>query len=366
MTAAPAPGTARTPTGAEPVPLRMTTLDGEILQAECLPGRSVLDAAADAGYLLPSLCRKGTCGACAVTVTDGPYALGPHSPEALSPERARAGGALLCRTYAEGPLAVSLPYERSRIISGRLTERTATVSALERLTGDLVRLVLQLDEDGQLGSGAEFEPGQFAQLRIPGETEESRAYSYANAPNWDGELEFYVRLRPGGHFSTWLDTRATPGDSVTVLGPQGAFGLVETGLRPRWFVAGGTGTAPLLSMARRMAEFGESHPLRFYSGADTVAQLCGAEAISALRDELPQLETVFSVKEPVDRAGYRHGRMIDALVADLVRLRTSGGTDPDLYICGSPGLIDAVERAAADHGLAPDRVLSEKFNSSAT
>ncbi|WP_424216273.1 2Fe-2S iron-sulfur cluster-binding protein (plasmid) [Streptomyces sp. BI20] len=347
------------------MPLRLTTLDGQTIEADCAPGQSVLDAAADAGHLLPSLCRKGTCGACVATVTEGEYAHGPHSPEALSEDRARAGGALLCRTYPEGPLTISLPYERSRVLTGRIAERTAVVTVLEHLPGDLVRLVLRLDEDPELGSGAEFEPGQFAQLRIPGEEVESRAYSYANAPNWDGELEFYVRLRPGGHFSGWLRGNAALGDRLTVLGPQGAFGLVETGLRARWFVAGGTGVAPLLSMARRMAEFGEGHPLRFYSGADTAEWLCGAEAVEAVRGELPQLETVFSVKEPVRRPGHRRGRMIEAIVADLAELRAAGRPDPDLYICGSPGLIDAVERAAAEHGVAPERVLSEKFASSA-
>ncbi|MFE4257999.1 2Fe-2S iron-sulfur cluster-binding protein [Streptomyces sp. NPDC056883] len=349
----------------EPFTLRMTTLDGEAVEAPCAPGQSVLDAAADAGYLLPSLCRKGTCGACIATVTEGTYDHGAHNPEALSAERARAGGALLCCTYPLGPLSISLPYERSRVLTGRIAERTATVTLLEPLPGSLVRLVLRLDEDPVLGSGAEFEPGQFAQLRIPGEDTESRAYSYANAPNWDGDLEFYIRLRPDGYFSNWLRDRAALGDRLTVLGPQGAFGLVETGLRDRWFVAGGTGVAPLLSMARRMAEFGESHPLRFYGGADTAPWLCGADAVQALRDELPQLRTVFSVKEPVDRPGYRQGRMIEALASDLAELRARGGADPDLYVCGSPGLIDAVERVAAEHAVAPERILSEKFASSA-
>ncbi|MCX5127948.1 2Fe-2S iron-sulfur cluster binding domain-containing protein [Streptomyces sp. NBC_00347] len=350
---------------AEPVTLRLTTLDGQCIEAPCAPGQTVLDAAADAGHLLPALCRKGTCGACQATVTDGTYTLGTHSPQALSPERARAAGALLCCTYPEGPLAISLPYERSRILTGSIAERTATITALERAGENLVRLVLLLDEDEQLGSGAEFEPGQFAQLVVPG-TDESRAHSYANAPNWDGELEFYIRLHPGGLFSTYLDTRAAPGDTLDVLGPQGAFGLVETGLRPRWFVAGGTGVAPLLSMARRMAEFQEPHPLRFYLGAATEEQLCAAAAVEELLPELPGMETVFCVKEPDPRPGRYRGRMIEALDRDLAALRASGSPRPDLYICGSPGLIDAVERTAARHGLPPERVLSEKFSSSAT
>lgn len=343
----------------------MTTLDGETIDVTCRPDQSVLDAAADAGHLLPALCRKGSCGACAATVTDGDFTLGDHSPEALSPQRAAVGGTLLCCTYATSALTISLPYERSRVLTGTIAERSATVTAIDRATHNVVRLALQLEPDAQLGGGAEFDPGQFAQLRIPGDTE-TRAYSYSNAPNWDGELEFYIRLREGGHFSTWLDSTATVGDALTVQGPQGAFGIAETGLRPRWFIAGGTGVSPLLSMARRMAEFQEPHPLRFYFGVDTAPDIFAEDALDEIGKELPDFRAHLCVNDPAERTDVRIGSPVTAVAEDLTALLAQGGNLPDLYVCGPPGMIDAVERVAREHHVPSHRTLSEKFSVSAT
>ncbi|MFA8359650.1 hypothetical protein ACEPT7_17365, partial [Burkholderia ubonensis] len=39
-------------------------------------------------------------------------------------------------------------------------------------------------------------------------------------------------------------------------------------LRPRWFVAGGTGLAPILSMLRRMAEYQEMIDARLFFGVN--------------------------------------------------------------------------------------------------
>ncbi|MFD7033664.1 2Fe-2S iron-sulfur cluster-binding protein [Streptomyces sp. NPDC059917] len=358
------PLTAAAPQDARPEEVRLVTQDGAVIDVACAPGRSVLDAAADAGHLLPALCRKGTCGACCATVTSGAYDTDEWSPQALGADRIRAGGTLLCRTRPRGPLTVSLPYERSRVLTGKIAERTAEVLSLEHLAEDLIRLSVRLHEDEEHGSGAEFEPGQFAQLRLPG-TQEPRAYSYANAPNWDGELEFWIRTRPDGAFSGPLRARVRPGDTLDVLGPQGAFGLVETGLRPRWFVAGGTGVAPMLSMARRMAEFDEPHPIRFYLSGRTPDELPAAAAVADLLADLPALEPVFCVKEGADaRPWLRTGRLIEVLRADLDAVLRDGSTTPDVYVCGSPGLIDAVERLAVELGFPAERVLAEKFATS--
>ncbi|MFI5571129.1 FAD-binding oxidoreductase [Streptomyces sp. NPDC051740] len=363
MTAVPTPEP--TPAAPDGYPLTMTTLDGEVIGATAAEGQSVLDAAADAGYLLPALCRKGTCGACVATVVDGEFTLGDHSELALSPERAASGGALLCRTYAGSPLTISLPYERSRVLTGTISVCSATVAAIDRCTHDVVRLLLRLDDDPEHGGTAEFEPGQFAQLQIPGE-DETRAYSYSNAPNWDGELEFYVRLREGGHFSTWLDHTARTGDTLTVHGPQGAFGLVETGPRPRWFVAGGTGVSPLFSMARRMAEFQEPHALRFYLGVGGEDDIFGEDVLAEVGGELADFSVQLCVNRPCERTDVRAGGPVTALAEDLADLRKRDEELPDLYVCGPPGMIDAVEKVAQEAGVPITRILSEKFSVSTT
>ncbi len=111
------------------VTVALTTTDGVRFDVRCAPGEDVLSAAARSGYVLPSMCHKGSCGACYATV-EGDHELGEHSPQAL-PEKDRAAGmSLLCCTYPREPLQVSLPFEGSRVIHGSVPERQAPTPAV--------------------------------------------------------------------------------------------------------------------------------------------------------------------------------------------------------------------------------------------
>lgn len=337
---------------ADTAPVTLVTSDGERLEFGCAPGRSVLEAAAEAGMALPASCRRGTCGSCAATVTDGAYELGSHSPAALPEEQRKNGGTLLCRTSPRGPLSVALPYPGSRILYGGIPVRESTVTALETVARDTVRLELRLTEEA--GLDCQFEAGQFMELQAPG-TETTRAYSPANTGNWEGRMEFFIRLRPGGVFSTYLRDRARPGDRITVRGPQGAFGLQETGLRPRWFVAGGTGLAPVLSMLRHMAEWQEPQRARLFFGVNEPEDVFGTAEIEAVAAELPGFTYDLCVWR-------RAPGGVSATPVDLVSERLAAGEeDPDLYLCGPPPMVDAVVRAATAAGVPAERIFRERF-----
>ncbi|MGW4381428.1 2Fe-2S iron-sulfur cluster-binding protein [Kitasatospora sp. NPDC004531] len=316
----------------------LTTTDGKRLEVCCPPGSTVLEAAAEAGAALPASCRQGTCGSCHATVTSGRYELGLHSPQALGPDEAADGGVLLCRTVPCGPLAAALPYPQSRILYGGVPQRAGEVVSLTAVADGILHLVVALTDSPD----CQFDAGQFVELEWPG-SGVRRAYSLANTGNWEGRMEFYLRLRPDGAFSGPLAAHARPGDPLTVHGPQGAFGLHETGLRPRWLLGGGTGLAPLLAMARQMAEWQDPQPVRLFLGANTPAELFGAEELKAVAAELPGFAHECCVREP--DAGWTGpvGTPADLLAAALSE---HTGPAPDLYVCGPPPMVDAVRRAA--------------------
>ncbi|NGO72468.1 2Fe-2S iron-sulfur cluster-binding protein [Streptomyces boncukensis] len=335
----------------------LTASDGERLEFGCAPGQSVLDAAAEAGAALPASCRRGTCGSCRAAVTGGPYEHGSCSPQALPPDRRERGEVLLCRTFPGGDrLEAALPYPSSRIIHGGVPEREGVITALETVARETVRLELRVEPDDAAGDGCQFDPGQFMDLRVPGQ-DYTRAYSLANTGNWEGCLEFFVRLRPGGLFSGWLRDGARVGDRLTVRGPQGAFGLRETGPRPRWFVAGGTGLAPLLSMVRHMAEWQEPQPARLFLGVNEEAEVFGLPELKAVACELPGFSYEICVRRPGPSWPGPPATPVDRVAA----LLPDAPVPPDLYVCGPPPLVEAVAGAAAAGGLAPERVHHERF-----
>lgn len=335
--------------------IELTTRDGAQLRFDCSVDENLLEAAAAAHIALPSQCRQGSCGACYAEVARGDYTLSEYNPAALPADEAAKGGILLCRTFPRSDLCISLPFNHDRILIGTIPRRSADITAIEPIAESTVRLELRLaaDEDG---GGAQFEPGQFMELEVPGQ-DLKRAYSLANTGNWEGKLEFLIRLQPGGRFSTWLRNEARLGRSLVVHGPQGAFGLSENGLRPRWFVAGGTGLAPMLSMLRRMAEFQEPHPARLYFGVNRTEELFCQNELEALCSELPQLQVTLSVWKPNgDWQGFC-GTPLDALARDLAEASVL----PDIYLCGPPALIDAAEAAARSRGVPDEQVISERF-----
>ena len=184
------------------------------------------------------------------------------------------------------------------------------------------------------------------------------AYSLANTPNWDGTLEFLIRLHPQGAFSAYLKDHAKPDDQILVKGPQGGFTADETSQAPRWFVAGGTGVAPMLSMLRQMAELGDAREARLFFAVNTQEELFALDAIEELKRTLPNLGATICVWKPDSDWPDFAGTPVAALDAVLAE----GATRPDIYVCGPPALIEATEAASLNAGVHHDRIFSEPFS----
>lgn len=333
----------------------LLTRDGVAVAFDAEPSETLLEAAERAQIYLPSSCREGGCGACRVTAAAGETVLDAYSSSALSEADRAAGDILMCRAHARSDLSLKAPFDAAAVSYAVTPARRARLVSIAPAGASAVAVALQYEPD-ELGCAAQFIAGQYVELELPG-SGVRRAFSLANAPNWDGSLEFLVRLHPGGAFSDYLTQRAAPGDELVAHGPKGHFAIDNMSLAPRWFVAGGTGLAPVLSMLRQMAEFGETTPCRLFFGVNRRAELFGREAIEAVRAALPQLETTVCVWKPETPWDGFTGTPAEALAQAL----KCAAERPDIYVCGPPALIDATERAAEAAGIAHDRIFAERF-----
>ncbi|KVO16461.1 2Fe-2S iron-sulfur cluster-binding protein [Burkholderia ubonensis] len=334
--------------------IEITTRDGQPFGFACEDGQDLLTAAAEAGITLPSQCRRGSCGACHATVAEGDYDLREHSIDALP--AGQPGAILMCRTTPRSDLRVVAPYDHAKVLLQPVPVRIARIAALDTIADQTMRVELRVEPDDANGTAVEFEAGQFAELEVPG-SGVRRPFSLANTSNWEGGLEFLIRLRPDGWFSTYLRERAQPGDPLTVRAPMGGFGLFAESLRPRWFVAGGTGLAPILSMLRRMAEYQEMIDARLFFGVNRQSELFMLDALQQLQADLPQLKVDLCVWHPRDDwSGFR-GTPADALSAALA----GTGVRPDIYVCGPPALVRGVQVAAVAAGVPDAQFASERF-----
>ncbi len=337
----------------------LATNDGEESTISCDSQTTVLAAAERAGLVLKSSCQNGGCGACSAVLTGGRVDMGKHDPDVIETPESR-GGILLCCSVPRSDCRIDLLYDRSQVVIAPPTEQQAGITRLERVADQVMHLKVALLAAADGSTSADFDSGQFVRITVPG-TDARRAYSPANVANWDGELDFYIRLLPGGLMSQYLTEKAAVGDVLSVSGPQGSFTLTENGLRPRWFLAGGTGLSPLLSMLRRMADWGDPQPSRLFFGLTRRTEVFAQKELAELAESVPDFRADTVVWQPDSRWTGATGTPVDLAAAEVRMLDES----PDVYACGPPPMIEAARAALTAAGVPHEQIHVERYSSSA-
>lgn len=321
-----------------------------------VPGnQSVLQAALEAGVDFPHSCKVGTCMACRSRLSSGKVKAIRDFSYVLSAEELKAGYILACQAKVapgehivlEVEIDSQRPHHPQITTQGRITAQTP-------LTHDIVELRIALDQP------LAYTAGQYAALR-PAHIERAREYSFARAPQAGGDrdLSFFIRLTPGGQFTTWLFEQPRVGETLEVTGPGGDFWLREAEA-PLAFVAGGSGLAPVLSVLEAAANAGVARDAVFLFGARTRADLYQLDAIAAIGARWAGQFSFVPVlsHEPAD-SGWTGARgfVTEYLAAPHV---------PDLaarhaYLCGPPPMIDAALAVLSAASVADGHVHYDKF-----
>src|ERR1700748_3741675 len=103
----------------------------------CEPRAFVLDAAARAGYSMPSSCRKGACNTCEAGLVEGEV-----EQRGRGRRTARDGTALMCRAQPRADLTIR-PKRFERIDIFRRKTVIATIFRLARPAPDVTLLDLR-------------------------------------------------------------------------------------------------------------------------------------------------------------------------------------------------------------------------------
>lgn len=314
-------------------------------------GRSVLDAALQAGAPVIHQCHSGSCSSCIATLCEGSAVTQAGATTSLLSSEYAAGQRLLCVTRAQSDCVFELPYTST---AGQIAPVTAHafVDGVERIASNVMKLTLELAE----GDWLDFRPGQYLQVEIPG-TETVRSYSPSSIAADLPRLELLVRLLPGGAMSSWLEGGARPDDVVKIKGPYGAFFLREDHRRAKHiFVAGGTGLAPVLSMVDGIRQWGGRKPpmLLSFGCAEPQALFC-LDELELRRQWLPTLETRISV----DRGA--QGDVLSGSPVAALREGDVPNADTVAYLCGPQPMIDAATRRLIELGVPPEHIYSEQF-----
>lgn len=221
------------------------------------PEQTVLASALASGVDYPHVCRSGRCGSCKSRLASGTVTMLTHTRFSLTDEEKAAGLILACRAVPQSD--VTATWSRGDAGAERPLKRLeALVTSVSPVTHDIVRLLVTLgDED------LAFSAGQYVKFTV-GEGL-ARDYSIASMPG-GRELEFHVRMVPGGAVSTHIHEYLWVGDIVMVEGPFGEAHLRALHTGPILAVAGGSGLAPIRSIVETALSSGMRQPIRLYFG----------------------------------------------------------------------------------------------------
>lgn len=214
-----------------------------------------------------------------------------------------------------------------------------TVAARTQVAPDLFRMSLRCPE-----LAASLEPGQFFNLRVPGDpTHLLRVpFSWARADREAGEVEFAFAVVGEG---TRRLAELPLGTQTDLLGPAGKGWKAPEGCTRALFVAGGTGTVALVPMACALACAGVA--CDFVEGQPTAERML-------FEEEVVDAGAAFM---PVTEDGSR-GFAGDAAQAAAGMLED--GAYDVVYVCGPEEMMAKVAAAAKAAGV-PCQVSMERL-----
>jgi phenol hydroxylase P5 protein len=311
--------------------------------------QTVLDAALRANEWIPHSCTQGTCGTCKLSVLCGEVDHGAAPEYTLTADERSRGLALACMARPRSDLVVKpLGEVDDGIPRHALRDHTGTVVTLEDIATDTRRLVVELDDD------LWFNAGQYCELIVPG-SGVGRQYSMASPPSDTRRVEFHVKRTPGGLATDgWIFASLSVGDEIALRGPLGQFSLVFEQSEPAILVGGGTGLAPLKSIAVHALDNRLVPELHLYHGGRRREDLYDVDFFA----ELAQRHNNFHYHPVLSEQDWdgATGMVTDAVIGDFASCRGMSA-----YLCGPPPMVEAGVKALKRRRMAPRLIFREEF-----
>ncbi|HEX6452834.1 MAG TPA: globin domain-containing protein [Trebonia sp.] len=207
-----------------------------------------------------------------------------------------------------------------------------------------------------------FHPGQSVAVECQQRPRVWRYYSPANAPREDGTIDFHVRLIEGGALSPALARTTGVGTRLRLGSPVGTLRLDTASRRDVLLAAGSTGLAPLKSIAEHAAMLPNPPRVHLVFGARTAMDLYDLAGIEKLAASWPWL-TVTAVASHDPRFQGEQGTVADAIERRFLAA-PQAAAQCDVYVCGSPAMVDATAGRLEQLGAPRERIFSEDFGGS--
>ncbi len=165
-------------------------------------------------------------------------------------------------------------------------------------------------------------------------------------------------IRQSGDFTNTInETKA--GDKVRIQGPFGRFSYYfrnDPG-RKLLFISGGIGVTPIMSMLREMHSNRKNiEVVHLNSNRQEIVFFDELEKIKASGH--PKLKTVYFLSEPNQDFSGEKGM----ITKEKIQKYIDDINQYEVYLCGPPPMMDAVEKTLQDMGLSDKFIHTERFS----
>jgi ferredoxin-NADP reductase len=206
--------------------------------------------------------------------------------------------------------------------------------------------------------------GQHVDLRLTAEDGYQAVRSYSLAAPANGDLvEITVQGLTDGEVSPYLTEAFSVDDQIELRGPAGGWFIWRpTEVAPVLLVAGGAGIVPLMAMVRARRAAMSRVPFRLVYSVRTQAELYYRDELRVPQPGDAGLDVSYVYTRTIpDGFARPPGRLT---VADL----NSGGWpadfEPECFVCGPTGFVEAAANILVALGHDPRRVKTERFGPS--
>ena len=301
---------------------------------EQLPSDTILRAALRAGIGLSYECNAGGCGGCKFELVSGEIETLWATAPGLSERERKRGRHLACQCRAKGEVTLKASTGKEYVPPLRPQRQKAILTGMTDITHDIREF--RFVSDGE----ANFLPGQYALLDIAGVGSE-RAYSLANTPNVNKEWHFQIRRVANGKGTSVLFDQLAIGAEIGLDAPYGMAYLRPDSPRDMVCVAGGSGLAPMIAIARGAAQAGmlQQRRLHFFYGARTPRDVCG----QAMLEQLDGFGTQLLYYPVVSESGADWQGASGFVHTHIPQVLTQPLSEFEFYFAGPPPMTQALQ-----------------------
>lgn len=250
---------------------------------------------------------------------------------------------------------------------------TLRIARVDRPTDDAVALTFDIPPD--LVAAYAFLPGQFLTLRAEiGGQDIRRSYSICSGPL--EALRVGIKRVEGGAFSTWATQALRVGDTLSVMTPDGRFGVpglgavvpgagvAPSGAEPRIIAAfaAGSGITPVLSVLKTILAAEPRARVFLFYGNRTTAGILFRQEIEDLKDRyLARLSVFHVLSREAQDIPVLNGHLDADKLRLLLRSALPATAIDHALVCGPQPMIEALPPVLRDLGVPADRVHVERF-----